>query len=107
LTAVLLAEGLRACRCELIKDVPGYFTADPHQDANARHLPFLSFEEAISMADEGCNLVQRQAIVAAERCGLPLVIRGVNKKTTSSRVAAAGVDVARGSERFAGISASI
>ncbi len=32
LTAVLLAEGLRACRCELIKDVPGYFTADPHKD---------------------------------------------------------------------------
>jgi len=50
LTAVLLAEGLRACRCELIKDVPGYFTADPHQDSAARHIPFLSFEQAISMA---------------------------------------------------------
>src|ERR1700733_8720369 len=107
LTAVLLAEGLRACRCELIKDVPGYFTADPHQDAGARHLPFLSFEEAISMADEGCNLVQRQAIVAAQRCGLPLVIRSVHKKTTSSRVAAAQVEVGRDAERFAGARASI
>ena len=106
LTAVLLAEGLRACRCELIKDVPGYFTADPHQDASARHLPFLSFEEAISMADEGCNLVQRQAIVAAQRCGLPLVIRSVHKKTTSSRVAAAQVEVGRDAERFAGAWAS-
>ena len=67
LTAVLLAEGLRACRCELIKDVPGYFTADPHQDSAARHIPFLSFEQAISMAAEGCNLVQRQAIEAAAR----------------------------------------
>src|ERR1700723_2658699 len=107
LTAVLLAEGLRACRCELIKDVPGYFTADPHQDAGARHLPFLSFEEAISMADEGCNLVQRQAIVAAQRCGLPLVIRSVHKKTTSSRVAAAQGEVGRDAERFAGARASI
>src|SRR3984957_11812467 len=107
LTAVLLAEGLRACRCELIKDVPGYFTADPHQDAGARHLPFLSFEETISMADEGCNLVQRQAIVAAQRCGLPLVIRSVHKKTTSSRVAAAQVEVGRDAERFAGARASI
>jgi aspartokinase len=87
LTAVLLAEGLRACRCELIKDVPGYFTADPHQDSAARHIPFLSFEQAISMAVDGCNLVQRQAIEAAARCGLPLVIRGVRRNTTVSRIA--------------------
>ena len=89
LTAVLLAEGLRACRCELIKDVPGYFTADPHQDSAARHIPFLSFEQAISMAAEGCNLVQRQAIEAAARCALPLVIRSVRRNTTVSRIAQA------------------
>ena len=89
LTAVLLAEGLRACRCELIKDVPGYFTADPHQDSAARHIPFLSFKQAISMAAEGCNLVQRQAIEAAARCALPLVIRSVRRNTTVSRIAQA------------------
>jgi aspartate kinase len=89
LTAVLLAEGLRACRCELIKDVPGYFTADPHQDSAARHIPFLSFEQAILMAAEGCNLVQRQAIEAAARCALPLVIRSVRRNTTVSRIAQA------------------
>jgi aspartate kinase len=89
LTAVLLAEGLQACRCELIKDVPGYFTADPHQDSAARHIPFLSFEQAISMAAEGCNLVQRQAIEAAARCALPLVIRSVRRNTTVSRIAQA------------------
>ena len=33
LTAVLLATAVRADACELIKDVPGYFTADPHRDA--------------------------------------------------------------------------
>jgi aspartokinase len=86
LTAVLLAEGLRACRCELIKDVPGYFTADPHHDSAARHIPFLSFEQAISMAVEGCNLVQGQAIEAAARCGLPLVIRSVRRNTTVSQI---------------------
>jgi len=89
LTAVLLAEGLRACRCELIKDVPGYFTADPHQDSAARHIPFLSFEQAISMAAEGCNLVQRQAIEAAACSALPLVIRSVRRNTTVTRIAQA------------------
>jgi aspartate kinase len=98
LTAVLLAEGLRACRCELIKDVPGYFTSDPRKDSAARHIPFLSFEQAITMAAEGCNLVQRQAIEAAARCGLPLVIRSVRKNSTVSRVAEALVET----ERFEG-----
>jgi aspartate kinase len=102
LTAVLLAEGLRACRCELIKDVPGYFTADPHRDTAARHLPFLSFEQAISMADHGCNLVQRQAIEAAARCGIPLVIRSVTKNACASRVAHAQAETEQtGMERTA------
>jgi aspartate kinase len=58
LTAVLLAGGLDACRCELIKDVPGYFSSDPHRDPSARHLPSLTFEQALTLADDGCDLVQ-------------------------------------------------
>ncbi|MGC2281710.1 MAG: hypothetical protein WA603_16975 [Candidatus Acidiferrales bacterium] len=86
LTAVLLAEGLRSCRCELIKDVPGYFTADPHRDPTARHIPQLSFADALEFAARGCDLVQRKAIEAASRSGLPLVIRSVNKKAQVSRI---------------------
>lgn len=86
LTAVLLADGLRACRCELIKDVPGYFTADPHRDPTARHMPQLSFAEALEFAAHGCDLVQRKAIEAASRSGLPLVIRSVHKKAQVSRI---------------------
>lgn len=86
LTAVLLAEGLRACRCELIKDVPGYFTADPHRDPAARHIPQLSFAQALEFAAQGCDLVQRKAIEAAARSGLPLVIRSVSKKARISRI---------------------
>ncbi|MFZ1975020.1 MAG: hypothetical protein WAU89_19400 [Candidatus Acidiferrales bacterium] len=86
LTAVLLAEGLRACRCELIKDVPGYFTADPHRDPTATHIPQLSFAQALEFAAEGCDLVQRKAIEAASRSGLPLVIRSVSKKGHVSRI---------------------
>lgn len=86
LTAVLLAEGLRACRCELIKDVPGYFTADPHRDPTAKHIPQLSFAQALEFAADGCDLVQRKAIEAASRSGLPLVIRSVSKKGQVSRI---------------------
>lgn len=47
LTAVLLAKGLEACRCELLKDVPGYFSSDAHRDPAAWHLPTLTFAEAL------------------------------------------------------------
>src|ERR1700722_1854313 len=86
LTAVLLAAGLQACRCELIKDVPGYFTADPHRDTNARHVPQLTFEQALEFADSGCDLVQRKAIEAARRSGLPLIVRSLNENESVSRI---------------------
>jgi aspartate kinase len=79
LTAVLLAQGLAASRCELVKDVPGYFTSDPHRDPCARHIPALTFAQALAFAREGCDLVQRQAIEAAARCNLPLVIRSLDE----------------------------
>jgi aspartate kinase len=78
LTAVLLATAVRADACELIKDVPGYFTADPHRDAEARPIHDLSIEEALHMADNGCDLVQRAALAAAAHAGLHLVIRSMD-----------------------------
>ena len=87
LTAVLLAGGLGACRCELIKDVPGYFTTDPKRDGEASHVPFLTFRKALQMAEDGCDLVQRQAIVVAMSYELPLVIRCLDDAAPSSRIA--------------------
>jgi aspartate kinase len=95
LTAVIIARGLEARRCVLVKDVPGYFSADPHRDPAARHLPFLTFESALSLADNGCDLVQRQAIEAAARCRLPLIVRSLQESATVSCIAACEADSAR------------
>jgi aspartate kinase len=78
LTAVLLAAAVRADACELIKDVPGYFTADPHRDAKAQPIHDLAVEDALRMADAGCDLVQRAALVAAGQAGLRLIIRSMD-----------------------------
>ncbi len=88
LTAVLLAAGLRASRCELIKDVPGYFADDPHLNAGAQHLPHLSFAQALAMAESGCDLVQRAALEAAERCDLPIVVRSLEESAPESWITA-------------------
>ena len=75
LSAVTLAAAVGADRCELIKDVPGYFTADPATNAGARHIPFIDFEAALEMAAAGCDLVQAAALDAARALGVRLVIR--------------------------------
>jgi aspartate kinase len=80
LSAVLVAIGLRAARCELVKDVPGYFEDDPHKNARARHLSSLSFEESLEMAHRGCELVQMRALLAAGEAGLPLLVRSLDDR---------------------------
>jgi len=83
LSAVLLAIQLRAGRCELIKDVDGYFTTDPHIDPEATLIPSLDFQSALDLADDGCPLVQRQAIAAARTANLPVVVRSLRSEGTT------------------------
>ena len=85
LTAVLLAAGLGAACCELLKDVPGFFTRDPKRSPDARPIPLLSFTRALAMADEGCELVQRQALEAARAHALPLHVRAIGH-TAGTRI---------------------
>jgi aspartate kinase len=78
LSAVLLACEFDAERCELIKDVHGYFTEAPETTARAQHLPWISYETAIDMAERGCELVQRVALEAARERGLQLIVRSLD-----------------------------
>jgi len=88
LTAVLVAAELGASRCELIKDVPGFFSADPHTNSDAKHLPWLSFVQAVDLAKAGCELVQQQAIEAAQRFDLPLLVRSLEESKPPTWVSA-------------------
>lgn len=81
-SAVAFAAALGAVRCELIKDVPGYFTADPHASTNAALIDQLTYATALAMADGGCPLVQRQAIDHAQRAQLPLIVRSFDSSGT-------------------------
>lgn len=78
LSAVLLAAGLEASRCELLKDVPGYFSADPHVVPDAVAFERLPYGTAIDMARQGCGVVQLQALEAARDLGVRLFVRDVS-----------------------------
>lgn len=77
-SAVHLAASLRADRCVLLKDVDGYFTADPAVDPGARPIRRLNFMDALRRADEGCPLVQAQALAAARDAAMTLVVRSIS-----------------------------
>lgn len=78
LSAVILAAALGAQSCVLVKDVDGYYTADPAIDRRATRVPHLTYDRAIAQADAGCPLVQRGALVEAAAHGLPLLVRSVH-----------------------------
>jgi aspartate kinase len=101
LSAVSLAAALGARHCELIKDVPGYFTSDPAHHSDARHLPFVDIDTAIDMAAAGCALVQAGALDTARALGVRLVIT-----TTRAGDACTIVDSRQGAERGAGTPAA-
>jgi aspartate kinase len=93
-SAVALAAALQASRCELIKDVPGYFTADPRTVSDAALIEALDYTTALEMADGGCPLVQRQAIEHARRAQLPLVVRSFDSLGTRVEDSTSAVRIA-------------
>jgi aspartate kinase len=82
-SAVLVAAHLGASRCDLIKDVDGYFTSDPHVDASATRIDAIDYDDALALADRGGPLVQRQAIAAARDAGVRLVVRSFTSAGTA------------------------
>jgi aspartate kinase len=92
LPAVLLAAALKAKRCELVKDVPGYFSSDLRENKKARHFAGPAYQSAIAMARSGCPVVQREALEAAERADLALVIRSIASDRTCTVVSREGAE---------------
>jgi aspartate kinase len=86
LSAVLLAYELEALRCELIKDVPGYFAEDPDIAPGAERLSWISYDRAIEMAQRGCELIQPVALEAARERALPLVVRSLGDEVPGTVV---------------------
>ena len=59
LTAVALAAGLNADRCEIYTDVEGIYTADPRLVPDARKMTQVGFEEMLELASYGAKMNPR------------------------------------------------
>src|SRR3990167_6254312 len=75
LTAVALAQALKADLCEIFTDVEGVYTADPRIVPQARKLSAISYDEMLEMASLGAQVMQARSIFVAKRFDIPIHVR--------------------------------
>ncbi|HMI41850.1 MAG TPA: aspartate kinase [Sphingomicrobium sp.] len=71
-SAVAIAAGLKADRCDIYTDVDGVYTTDPRIVPRARKLTQVTFEEMLELAGVGAKVLQTRSVGLAMREKLPL-----------------------------------
>jgi aspartate kinase len=64
-SAVALAAGLEADRCDIYTDVDGIYTTDPRIVPNARKLAKITYEEMLELASVGAKVLQTRSVELA------------------------------------------
>ncbi len=85
-SAVALAVGLGADRCEIYTDVPGVMTADPQMVPGARLLPRTSWDTMLELACHGAGVMHARAVALARRRRLPFEVRSTFRKRSGTMV---------------------
>ena len=71
-SAVAIAAGVKADRCDVYTDVDGVYTTDPRIVPKARKLNQVTFEEMLELAGVGAKVLQVRSVGLAMRENLPL-----------------------------------
>ena len=71
-SAVAIAAGIKADRCDIYTDVDGVYTTDPRIVPRARKLPRVTFEEMLELAGMGAKVLQVRSVGLAMREKMPL-----------------------------------
>ncbi len=87
-SAVALAVGIGADRCEIYTDVEGIYTADPRCVREARKLDTIIYEETLEMAKLGARVIHPRAVEIAQQFGLPVVVRSSFSDNPGTRIVA-------------------
>src|SRR5471032_352770 len=64
-SAVAIAAGIGATRCDICTDVDGVYTTDPRIVPKARRLERIAFEEMLEMASLGAKVLQTRSVEIA------------------------------------------
>jgi aspartate kinase len=104
-SAVAIAAGVRADRCDIYTDVDGVYTTDPRIVPRARKLRQVTFEEMLELAGVGAKVLQVRSVGLAMREKLPLRVLSAFEDVPGTDIVAelSGADMER--NLIAGIAA--
>ena len=104
-SAVAIAAGVRADRCDIYTDVDGVYTTDPRIVPQARKLTEVTFEEMLELAGVGAKVLQVRSVGLAMREKLPLRVLSAFEDLPGTDIVAelSGADMER--NLIAGIAA--
>lgn len=85
-TAVAMAAALKANHCEILKDVPGVFTADPKICTSAKPISHLSYQQLLEMTFWGAKVLHYRSVELAYRRRVPLYIGPAHHTQTGTWV---------------------
>lgn len=81
-TAVAMAAYLKADHCEILKDVPAVFTADPNLIPEAKILNELTYDQLCEMTFWGAKVLHYRSVELAKQKNVPLYIGPAAEKNS-------------------------
>lgn len=92
-SAVAMAAYFKAERCEILKDVPAVFTADPNIVKSARPLQHLNYDQLMEMTFWGAKVLHYRSVELAKMKDVTLYIGPASSKTTDGTIVKKGLNM--------------
>ena len=73
-SAIAIAAGIGAQRCDILTDVEGVYTADPRVVSDARKMAWCSYDELLELAVLGAKVMHSRSVEIARRFSLPFQV---------------------------------
>lgn len=113
-SAVAIAAAMHADKCQIFTDVDGVYTADPRKVKNAQRLSEITYDEMLELASLGAQVLNNRSVEMAKKYNVEIevisslnpipgtmvkettkmekmLVRGVAKDTSASRISIIGV----------------
>lgn len=92
-SAVAMAAAFKAERCEILKDVPAVFSADPNVVKNAKPLQELNYDQLMEMTFWGAKVLHYRSVELAKMREVTLYIGPASNKTSDGTIVKKGLNM--------------
>lgn len=92
-SAVAMAAAFNAERCEILKDVPAVFTADPNVVKAAKPIQELSYDQLMDMTFWGAKVLHYRSVELAKLRDVTLYIGPASSKTSDGTLVKKGLNM--------------